>query len=417
MMKKEQKHDPFKKSFGSLENLVDKISDVLSCPVTIEDANHNLLVYSSHDERTDQARIATIIGRRVPEKVINQFWKNGILPKLLETNNPVRVPEIIDMGISNRVAISIKANNDILGFIWVLEINKQLSDNDLALLKMAAETARNQLLQRQVRKQKQTKGYQEFFWQLLTGHLTSTEEIVNKFDQLEIIPPSSFFIVIFSFNHDITLEEERHISYLLTISQQIRTVFYVIDGNELILLSTTVNDNDFDINFSSFLTNFTSQMKKKFSIDDIISGAGNKYNKYENIETSYQQAITVLNLKKQYPDELIKTHTYEKLGIFRYIEFLQQKNKVDNYYNQAILNLESYDQNHNTHLLHTLDTFLSMDSNVNEAANQLHIHTNTLLYRLKRISEVGKINLKNMNEKTSLFVDMKLYKLSKQTHL
>ena len=62
----------------------DRISSVLGCPITIEDGNHRLLAYSTHDDTTDQARIMTIIGRRVPEKVINSLWKDGFIPALLK---------------------------------------------------------------------------------------------------------------------------------------------------------------------------------------------------------------------------------------------------------------------------------------------------------------------------------------------
>lgn len=71
-------YDPFKYHFERLED-GGKISEVLQCPITIEDVNHRLLAYSTHDDRTDQARISTIIGRRVPEKVINSLWKDGTI--------------------------------------------------------------------------------------------------------------------------------------------------------------------------------------------------------------------------------------------------------------------------------------------------------------------------------------------------
>jgi DNA-binding PucR family transcriptional regulator len=54
--------------------------------------------------------------------------------------------------------------------------------------------------------------------------------------------------------------------------------------------------------------------------------------------------------------------------------------------------------------------FLEKDSNVHEAANTLNVHTNTLNYRLKRISEIGEINLKDPNQKITLYIDLKLEK-------
>jgi DNA-binding PucR family transcriptional regulator len=54
--------------------------------------------------------------------------------------------------------------------------------------------------------------------------------------------------------------------------------------------------------------------------------------------------------------------------------------------------------------------FLNKDSNVHEAANALNVHTNTLNYRLKRISEIGEVNLRDPNQKITLYLDLKLEK-------
>ncbi|PDY49289.1 PucR family transcriptional regulator, partial [Bacillus cereus] len=91
------------------------MSEILQCPVTIEDVNHRLLAYSTHDERIDSARVATIMGRRVPEKVINSLWKEGIIPELLKKREPIRIKKIDGVGLSNRVAISIWNKEEVLG--------------------------------------------------------------------------------------------------------------------------------------------------------------------------------------------------------------------------------------------------------------------------------------------------------------
>src|SRR3954471_5338567 len=163
------KQDPFSESFDSLDEIADRISEVLHCPITIEDPNHRLLAYSTHDDRTDPARIATIIGRRVPEKVINSLWKEGVIPLLLSSHDPIRVKTVDDIGLGNRVAVSVWKNDEVLGFIWALEIEKTFSEEDFACLKRAAEATKNKLVQVQTRKNKKEEQFQEFFWQLLTS--------------------------------------------------------------------------------------------------------------------------------------------------------------------------------------------------------------------------------------------------------
>ncbi|WP_256204384.1 hypothetical protein [Planococcus faecalis] len=133
--------NPFKKSFFDLKELVDSIQENLGCPTTIEDTNHRLHAYSSHEVDTDSARIGTIISQRVPEKVINRLWREGIIPKLMQSDCALRIPHIEDIGLRDRVAIAIRKDNEILGYIWIVEGVKKLNDIQLKLLKDAAIAA------------------------------------------------------------------------------------------------------------------------------------------------------------------------------------------------------------------------------------------------------------------------------------
>lgn len=412
MTQNHYQNDPFKGTFGNLENLVDKISDVLQRPITIEDANHRLLAYSSHEERTDPARVATIIGRRVPEKVINSLWRDGVIPKLNQSEEPLSISEISDIGLGARVAIGIFAKKEVLGYIWVLELDNRLSEKELSLLKSAAQTAKSQLLQLQIRKKKKEEGHQEFFWQLLTGHLKSHQEIENKIQELGMITPTPISVILFQFEHDISAPIQRHISYMITTTQKLLITFQVIDRNKLILLGSPHKEKENRSATIKFIEDFVLQMNKRFKVSQIKGSCGNPYNNYEKIEASYQEALTVLRLKNQFPVEVGTTYNYQQLGVYRYLDVLLEKKKQDGYENTSLQKLSFYDEANKTELLKTLEVFLNKDGNVQDAAKELNVHTNTLSYRLKRIIEVGDIDLKSPNQKITLYIDIKLNKLS-----
>ncbi|WP_252314065.1 hypothetical protein [Sinobaca sp. H24] len=78
----------FQKKFQSLEEFADYISGILGGPVTIEDAGHRLLAYSTHSDYSDEARVSTIMSRRVPENVISRLWKDGVIRRF--TNGRIR---------------------------------------------------------------------------------------------------------------------------------------------------------------------------------------------------------------------------------------------------------------------------------------------------------------------------------------
>lgn len=404
------KNNPFRVNFDSLEQFADVISEFLHCPITIEDANHRLLAYSTHGESTDPARIATIIGRRVPEHVINSLWKEGVIPSLLSSRDPIRVKTMDDIGLANRVAISIWKNDQVLGFIWALEVEKSLNEADLECLKSAAEAAQNKLIQVQTRKNKKEEQYQEFFWQLLTSHLHSNEEIINKFHMLQMAPPSLYSVVVFQFSHSITREEEKEIIYLLKTVQQPKIPLYTIDRKQLILFISVDQIDEPIKTLNSFCERFINKMKERYGIDSLIHGYSSLYSDFLKVEKSYQEALTVLKIKGKFPYEAKDIHCYQGLGVYKYIDVLLEKAVKGQYDNISLKRLHEYDKKNNSDLVETLEVYLNKDCNVHEAAKALNVHANTLTYRLKRISEVGNINLKDANQKITLFLDLKLEK-------
>jgi DNA-binding PucR family transcriptional regulator len=405
--------NPFKLSFENLEEFAEAIRQELQCPITIEDANHRLLAYSLHDEKTDPARIATIIGRRVPEKVINQLWKEGAIPALLCTTEPVRVKCIDEVGLDNRVAISIWKQKEVIGFIWALETEKPLSEKQMAILKNAAEAATNELLQLQVRNRKKEDRVQGFLWQLLTGHLKETGEIIEGFHTLKITPPPAFAVMVFQFQQTITRKEEQQISYLLKTNQQLKTILYTFDSNQLILLVSAPNIDDSFKALDPFIFTFQHHLADRYSISNVKPGVSSIYQDYRKINKAYQEALKVLSTKESFPLDLENVYYYQKLGIYQLFDIIIDKQQKERYENQSLKKLQSYDQKHHTNLVETLEVYLDNDSNVAETAKELVVHPNTLIYRLKRITEISEIDLKDPNQKMMMFIDIKLEKYLK----
>lgn len=57
-----------------------------------------------------------------------------------------------------------------------------------------------------------------------------------------------------------------------------------------------------------------------------------------------------------------------------------------------------------TELLDTLQTFIAQNQSFKNTADELHIHINTLHYRLKRIEQITKLNPRDFHEMTTLYL-------------
>ncbi|WP_338778163.1 PucR family transcriptional regulator [Metabacillus sp. FJAT-52054] len=404
-------NQPFIYQFDRLEDIADKISEVLSLPITIEDVNHRLLAYSTHDDCTDPARISTIIGRRVPEKVINSLWKDGTIPKLMNTKEPIRVNQIEEVGLGSRVAISIWKNEEVLGFVWALEIEKKLSPSELQLLKEATEAIKNKLLNLHANKTKRQERSQEMFWRLLTGNVQSIHEIQQGFGQLNVKYPQTFSVILFTFGPEISQSAEKQIDYLLKTTQQVHVLLSTTDYNQLIILAEPRGEQALT-EIKDFCASTVRQLDERFGLRGVEACIGGVYGETLKVEQSYHEALAVSKIKQRFPEETMSLTSFSELGIYQYLDVLYEKRKLEGFENYSLQKLKEYDADHKSNLTETLEVYLEADSSVHAAAKQLNVHVNTLSYRLKRITQIAEIDLTNPNEKMTIYLDMKLDRMS-----
>jgi DNA-binding PucR family transcriptional regulator len=403
----ENEKEPFERSFENLEELADTISEALQCSVTIEDANHQLISYSSHNAQTDPARISTIIGKRVPEKVIQTLWRDGVIQKLMKSDEPVMISAIDEIGLGDRIAIAIRKDNNILGYIWIVLV-EGISQNDLInkQLVKAAKAARTKLLQLQMKHRKTEQSYQEFFRQLLTGGMKSDLEVKQQANKLGLLLPAFFCVNVLQFPSEITTKLNQQIQYLVTTTLQDRIALYTMSNEQLILLEVVPSikiPNPTPLLF----TLLTEQMTQHFVYAPSSGGCGSVCDNYAMVDRSYQEALTVIQIKQKFPEETKSVLYYADLGFYRLLPAIVKDNQDHFYENECLQKIEAYDLEHNGELMHTLEVYLCNDSRGKESADILHIHENTLNYRLKRISKIGGIDLSSMDQKVTCYLEIK----------
>ncbi len=407
--------NPFRRDmYDSLESFVDHVSELLGCPITLEDPHHRVLVYSSHDEETDMVRISTIISRRVPERVINRLWKDGVIPQLLQSKKPIRIKEKKEIGLGNRVAVSIWRGEEVIGYIWAIEMGTPLTEEKMGFLENAASVARHLLSRFAASKTPTLQDNQEFFWRMLTGYVKETD-IDEKLKEMGMPAAACFTVMIFPFSKMITKEIEKHILYLLKVSQDVKISFSTIEDNELIILATPLEDNGDSIAcYKKFISSFQQNLEERFSIKEVRGSFGGIYKQYRDIPKSFREARTVLEVREKFPQEAGAFVHYQELGIYQFLDILLEKRRQDGSENVAIQNLKKYDSTHHTELLATLEAYLDESENIQKTAARLHIHPNTLTYRLKRMVEIMEVDLSVPSQKFMIYLDLKLMHWQKE---
>lgn len=133
---------------GDLFSLAQTTAALTGGFVTIEDTSSRVLAYSTTGDEVDELRRLSILGRQGPERYLAMLRDWGVFRRLRAGEGVVHVAEHPELGIRRRIAAGIHAGSQPLGTIWVQEGTAPLAEQADHALLGAARTAALHLVRR-----------------------------------------------------------------------------------------------------------------------------------------------------------------------------------------------------------------------------------------------------------------------------
>ena len=107
----------------------------------------------------------------------------------------------------------------------------------------------------------------------------------------------------------------------------------------------------------------------------------------------------------------------DSLHIYRLLFELRGSPELWSFCNERLSALVEYDRRHDAGLLATLEAYFAAQANLSRAAERLHVHRNTLLYRLRRIGQISGIDMECPEDMLALQVALKAHRVLTSTAL
>ena len=100
---------------------------------------------------------------------------------------------------------------------------------------------------------------------------------------------------------------------------------------------------------------------------------------------------------------------YNNPSIYRLLSILSNDKDADSICFNIIGSLVDYDHENNLDLLNTFKAYIENKGNVSQTSRLLHLHRQSLLYRLKRIEEITHLSLENADDTFLLEICIRLW--------
>jgi purine catabolism regulator len=141
--------------------------------------------------------------------------------------------------------------------------------------------------------------------------------------------------------------------------------------------------------------------------EEVLVGVGRSRSGPQGVRQSQREAEHALRISAR-----LKTPravaTFAALGLHRLLVAMTQHAEMDDFYQQTAGALVAYDDRTGSGLMETLDAFFHSHGSPTDTAHRLHLHRNTVLYRLRRIEEIGGLRLDDPATRLNLHLCLRI---------
>ncbi|ABV60999.1 MULTISPECIES: PucR family transcriptional regulator [Bacillus] len=398
-------------TFFDVDKLIAFISGYLKKPVILESTECQLLAYNSYSiQQFDPVNQQTIFSKECPGSVVDWLKKTGVIERLHKESKPFYVSGHDELGFNRRVAVSAKHKQEVVGFIWVQDIEDSLSQEELQFLHEASFQVGKVIYKNKKQLEKKEGKIEEFFKKVMDDHFYTEEELKWEAENLSIPLPAVFTVMVVhaADNKSETAEDVKDvIRTYLQLEDKVNHV-YSVQADIVVILGSLSDRHSPKATAADVIAHL--QSKAHAHPSPLYIGMGREYRDVMKMSTSRFEAIEVVKAVKIVGGQELIPYDYENLGVFRFLDSIYSHQKKKNDFNPDLLRLKEKDRDSQTSFLKTLEVYLLNNCKLKPAAEQLFIHQNTLNYRMKQIFEMTSIDLSHFSQRCELFIELMLMK-------
>lgn len=382
---------------GDLFALANAAAALLDAPVTIEDRSSRVLAFSNRQDEADPARVETVLGRQVPQRYSRLLNERGVFRELYRTDQPVYIPPLpVTKGEHTlpRVAVAVRAGDEILGSIWAA-VRDPLSEERTQAFCDAAKLVALHMLRIRAGADVERRLRADLVSTALEGGAGARDALdrLGLADQPVVVlalavPVSDSLVGEAGMATERQRLADAFAMHLGAVHP--RSAAALVGDIAYGLVPVRADRSDGEQNAVRIAKDFLDRIGERVTATIGVGPVVRETARLPHARAGADRALRVLRTGRgsQRVARLADVHVETLL--------LELRDLIEARGDQPtgpIARLVAYDREHNTNLVETLRAWLDAFGDVIAAAAAVYVHPNTFRYRLRRLAEVGELDL------------------------
>jgi hypothetical protein len=393
---------------GDLFRLADAIADMVGGPVTIEDPRSVVLAYSHGSQDVDEPRRQAILGRRVIEEYVRAYRDAGLFRRLASSDEVVRLPGTDEL--RPRMAVGVHAGGELLGSIWVAELDGSLGDEAETALRSAARLAALHLLRHRDGDNEERRHRAESVRAALDGRLPPEmftfqlglavdEPVTVVVFELEGVDGPDAVVLVERLADIVALHAQSNApgASCAAIGRRVYTLLPEIGAEPQVARARV----------RALVPQVLQRVRSSLRLK-VLSGVGGRADGMAAVPRSRWEADQVLRVLSETKNDRGWAAIEEERARVVLLRMLDLAADDPRLLEGPLRLLSDHDTAKSTDYMLTLRTYLDCFGDVATASRRLVVHPNTFRYRLRRLEELSGLDLSDADERLAIELQMRL---------
>ncbi len=371
-----------------INNIINILYDHLKNPIIIANDANYLCSYNNRDYNLNNAIWKDYIKYKYPDPYyLDKIYYNIRAQQSLSKKNEPIIIDSLNIMEDRVIVCPIIINNFNMAYIYVLESNKKFTENDIKLLNSLKKILAPVIINDLQFDYTHSTQLNSIFYYMLSAKNVEPHFLDKTCEILNLNPKSDFFLVTISFPNKSMDTKNLKNTYNLIKQIFFNQFLFIYKNNICVLYIDTKNKNPKDFKIESEI--FLEQCNKH----NMIVGVSDTFSNLHNIKLAYEQTLKAIDFSRK---------SENNSHVFYYCDFMLMNVVhsflINEYTNTVVdLNFMKFINSASEEYLEMLKIFIDNNGNIKKSADELHIHYNTLKYRLNKISDEYCMDLDDLN--------------------
>ncbi|MEU6476708.1 helix-turn-helix domain-containing protein [Streptomyces sp. NPDC047017] len=395
---------------GDLFALANAIATLLDAPVTIEDRRSRILAFSGRQDEADSARVESILARQVPERYLRLHEEDGVFRELYRGDGLVHVPApaLGDEEALPRVAVAVRAGDEFLGSVWAA-LRKPLTPEREKAFGEAAKLVALHML----RFRAGTDAENRLRAELVTTALEGGAGAVEALGRLGLVTEPTLVMAMglapaSDEDHAHVTAERQRLAGALAVhltAVQPRSAVALLGDVAYALFPVTGDTAHARERAAQVASNFLQRTGERAGAVIGIGSVAQEPAALARSRANADRALRVLATGRTGQRVTSITDVYVDALLLEMRDLaIAHRDELSG----PLARLAAYDAKHNAHLVETLRAWLDAFGDVITASASVFVHPNTFRYRIRRVAEVGRIDLQDPSARFAAMLQLRL---------